>query len=274
MKHNPTRQLMQLLMANARSRGAMDPAEPDDPALEPEEPEIEVVQADDGPHLYLFGCIDSWWGVSAEDLIEALVPYRGQDVHLHINSPGGDVFEGRTMAAAVVAHNGKVHCHIDGLCASASTYPALACNTVEMSQGAMFMVHEGWTMGWGNKRELRKTADLLEQIDADIVADYVKHSNATEAQVVAWMEAETWFKADQALAAGFVDAVASNTKREALADNRVAARSLNTARWNLSAYAHAPQLQAPAAPDPNKVLEDSIADQLQRNRNRVRLLTV
>lgn len=280
-KHD--RRLQQLLAQNARARGAIDPDADPDEAGAGEEPGIMIEIGSDGPHLYLFGAIDCWWGVSAEDLIEALAAYRGQDVHLHINSPGGDVFEGRAMAAAVVAHNGRVQCHIDGICASAATYPALAGSTLDMTQGGMFMIHESWSMAWGNKAELRKTADLLEQIDSDILADYVRHSGASAAQVQAWIEAETWFTAEAAKTAGFVDAVVPNTKRESLADNRTgraAERSRNAALWNLSAYTHPPKLNAPAPTEDEKAaaaaqaLSAQVAEQLQHNRNRVRLLTL
>ncbi|MFK5282192.1 ATP-dependent Clp protease proteolytic subunit, partial [Lacticaseibacillus paracasei] len=79
-------------------------------------------------HVYVNDVIDSYWGASATALITALAGQQDKTVHLHINSPGGDVFEARAMSAAVVAHPGKVVAHIDGVCASAATYLALACS--------------------------------------------------------------------------------------------------------------------------------------------------
>lgn len=229
------------------------------------QPSIRVETADDAPHIYVYDIIDAWWGASATGLLTAFAAAGKGDLHLHINSPGGDVFEARAMAAIVVAHPGNVAVHIDGLAASAATYLALSGNTVSMTQGGMLMVHESWTLAYGNKRELRKTADLLDQVDDSIIADYTRRTGKSAEEVRAWVEAETWFIADKALELGFIDSVDPNTKRDA---------SAQASRWNLSAYANAPKFtktEPPPAPGPD--LAAAAAQQLQANRNRLRLFT-
>ena len=237
--------LMQLLKDNARAEG---------PAP------IRMDGTDTGAHVYVNDVIDSTWGASAAALITALAGVQGPTVHLHINSPGGDVFEARAMAAAVVAHPGTVVAHIDGVCASAATYLALACSEVRMTEGGLFMVHNSWTFAYGNKDELRTTADLLDKIDSTIVADYARKTGASIEQVTAWMDATTWFTAAEALDAKFIDAIDPNTKQSAGAQ----------AQWNLSAYPNAPK---PSAPPPEPDLTALAATQAQLNRNRLRLLT-
>jgi ATP-dependent Clp protease protease subunit len=77
----------------------------------------------------VYDVIDSYWGASAKALVEALDAVGDKTVHLHVNSPGGDVFEARAMVSAVRARQqqgGKVISYIDGLAASAATYLALA----------------------------------------------------------------------------------------------------------------------------------------------------
>ena len=128
------------------------------------------------------------------------------------------------MAAAIVAHPGEVVSHIDGVAASAATYLALAANQVRMSEGGLFMIHNSWTVAFGDKTELRSTADLLDKIDGTILADYVRRTGASADQVRAWMDAETWFTRREALDAKFIDAIDPNTKRDAAAA---------AARWNL-----------------------------------------
>ena len=186
------RKLLQLLKDNARAEGPI--------AIRMDATETDV-------HVYVNDVIDSYWGASATALITALAGQQDKTVHLHINSPGGDVFEARAMSAAVVAHPGKVVAHIDGVCASAATYLALACSEVRMTDGGLFMVHNSWTMAWGNKAELRDTANLLEKIDGTIISDYARKTGASTEQVVAWMDATTWFTAQEALDAKFIDAI-------------------------------------------------------------------
>lgn len=237
--------LMQLLKDNARAEG---------PAA------IRMDATATDAHVYVNDVIDSYWGASAAALITALAGLGDQTVHLHINSPGGDVFEARAMAAAIVAHPGTVISHIDGICASAATYLALAANEVRMTDGGLFMVHNSWTLAYGNKTELRDTANLLDKIDGTIIADYARKTGASAEQVQTWMDATTWFTAQEALDAKFIDAIDANTKAQP---------DTPEARWNLAAYPNAPKLpERPPEPD----LTALAVAQAQTNRNRLRLL--
>lgn len=242
----PNRKLLQLLKDNARAQG-------------PAPIRADATAAD--VHVYINDVIDPYWGASATALITALAGQQDKTVHMHINSPGGDVFEARAMAAAIVAHPGKVVAHIDGVCASAATYLALACTEVRMTDGGLFMIHNSWTMTYGDKAELRTTADLLDKIDGTIAADYTRKTGASAEQVKTWMDATTWFTAQEALAAKFIDAIDPNTKQDPA-----------QAQWNLAAYPNAPKpADKPPAPEPS--LTALAAAQIQTNRNRLRLLT-
>lgn len=235
--------LMQLLKDNARAEG--------------DAPTIRAEVADDGAHIYVYDVIDSYWGASAAALVSALAAAGDKVVHLHINSPGGDVFEARAMAAAISSHAGKVVAHIDGVAASAATYLALAAAEVRMTDGGLFMIHNSWTLAMGDRTELRSTADLLEKIDGTIAASYAAKTAADLAQITGWMEDETWFTAQEALDAKFIDGIDANTQAS------------KQAKWNLSAYANAPAQKEPA-PD----LAVLAAAQLQTNRNRMRLFQI
>lgn len=250
MKHK----LLQLLRDNAQQR-----ADGADVCA------IRVETNDTEAHIYLYDVIDAWWGASAKDLVAALAAAAGRLVHLHINSPGGDVFEARAMSSAIVAYTGEVHSHIDGLAASAATGVALAANKVFINEAGLFMIHNSWTLAWGNKTELRDTADLLDKVDTTISADYANKTGKPLADIEAWMNDETWFTAAEAQDHGFVDEITPNAKRAA-SDQA----SASAGRWNLSAYRHAPKL--PAEPLPAAAMQARIAQQLQTNRNRLALL--
>lgn len=131
-----------------------------------------------------------------------------QTIHLRINSPGGDVFEARAMATAVRTHSAKVIAHIDGVAASCASWIALSADEVEIAQGAFFMVHNSWTWTIGNKADHAASIKLLEKIDGSIVRDYQEKTGKATTQIQQWMDEETWFTADEALAAGFADRIA------------------------------------------------------------------
>lgn len=199
--------------------------------------------------LYIYDMIDAYWGVSALSVIDAVNRAGDAEVlHVYINSPGGDVFEGRAIMAALSRFTGKTIAHIDSLCASAATSIALACNEVEMSAGSFFMIHNASGIAWGDKSAMRETADLLEKIEGSIVADYTAKTGKDAEQIVAWMDAESWFTADEALEHGFIDRITAAPVSSGKAGNA----------WNLAAYAKAPAAltaapapaEPPAAPTP------------------------
>lgn len=217
---------------------------------------VNLVKNQDAASIYIYDIISSDWGVSALAVVDAITQIGDvSTLNVHINSPGGDVFEGRAIMAALSRFKGKTVAHIDSLCASAATSIALACDEVIMSDGAFFMIHNASGMAWGDKTTLRDTADLLEKIEGAIIADYTNKTSKEPAQIATWMEAETWFDAKEALANGFID--------------RIADTKATSNAWNLSTYANTPTaLLKEPAPTPEPIPEPSMT---QANANRMRL---
>lgn len=173
-------------------------------------------------------------GVCPQDFVPALVALDVDTIHLHINSPGGDVFAAQAMATAIKQHKAKVVAHIDGVAASAATSIACACDEVVMADGAMYMIHNAWTIALGDRNDFRETADLLEKIDGALADAYAGRTGRDKTEMAGYMDAETWFTAQEAIDIGLADRLA-DTKAKAQA-------------WNLSAYAKAPP---PGEPDPD-----------------------
>ena len=167
--------------------------------------------AKDEATVYLYDAIDPYWGIDAGEFVKALSEITAKTIHLRINSPGGSVFDAEAIQTALQQHKARVVAHIDGMAASAATYVALAADEVEMSDGAMFMIHNAWTFAFGNASELVDTAALLEKIDANLLRDYQAKTGASAEQIKQWMDAETWFTAQEALTNGFVDRIYGNT---------------------------------------------------------------
>ena len=219
-----------------------------------------VTRAGDAASLYIYDVISSDWGVSALSVIEAINQAGdAQTLNVHINSPGGDVFEGRAIMAALAAFRGKTVAKIDALCASAATSIALACNEIEMSDGAFFMIHNASGMAWGDKTALREAANVLEKIEGAIVNDYTSRTGKDEQEIRDLMQAETWFTAKEALDFGFID--------------RITEKSVAKNTWNLSAYANAPKPPDPQ-PAPEPTPEPANAGFSVSARNRLRLLEI
>ena len=159
---------------------------------------------------------------------------KAETIHLRINSPGGDVFAARAMATAIRAHQSKVIAHIDGIAASAASYVALAADEIEIAAGAFVMIHRAWGVGFGTSEDMRQLADLLDKVDGEIEADYVRETGNTAEAIAVWMDAETWFTADEAVSNGFADRITEGAKAQAL--------------WNLAAFDRPPPMAAEAVP--------------------------
>lgn len=162
--------------------------------------------------FYLYDVI-SPWNDCAKKLKDFLNDQEeGTDVHIHINSPGGDCFEGRTMASLIRTYSGKVICHIDGVAASAASTVAVVCDEVHMSIGTQIMIHNAWCFTAGNKKELQDTIGLLQDIDQNIRKDYAMKTGLDESEIEEMMDAETWMNADKAIEKGFADVIDEGKK--------------------------------------------------------------
>lgn len=222
---------------------------------------LNLVRNDSGSEatLYVYDTIDPWYGVNAQDVARVVAGLdMAVTLNVRINSPGGDVFEARAISSQLKQFGGKVVAYIDGLAASAATTIAMAADEVVISDGSFFMIHNAWAMAIGNKVDMTEMATLLDKIDGAIVNDYTGKTGKSIDEVKAWMDAETWFTAQEAVDIGFADRMAGSS-------------SAASAKWNLAAYEKAPK--ALLEQEPAKDEKDWSAVHAN-NERRLRLLQV
>lgn len=148
-----------------------------------------------------------FWGVQARDVLRDLDAIDAAEIHVRLNSPGGDVFDGQAIYTALREHPARIVVHVDALAASIASLIAMAGDELRMARGSFLMVHHPWNITVGNAAEHRRTADLLDRIGEEVlVRAYMERSGASREQVVAWMDDETWFTPEEARAAGLADA--------------------------------------------------------------------
>lgn len=165
--------------------------------------------------LRLYDPIDSWggdWGVSAKEFAVALaaVPRDTTEIRLHINSPGGEVFEAVAILNQLRAHPAKVVAVVDGLAASAASFLATGADETIMGQNTQLMIHDAWGLCIGNAGDMRGLADLLDRLSNDIADIYGAKAGGTTEDWRTAMIAESWYSADEAVAAGLADSVAGD----------------------------------------------------------------
>ena len=172
-------------------------------------------------------------GITAKTFLEDLKKLKGKDVTIHINSTGGDVFQGQAIYTALKNYTGKVTVKIEGLAASMATIIALAADRVEMTSNSLFMIHSPMSNVFGNKAQMRKQINALEKVETTMLSVYKAKTNISEDEIEQMMARETWLSAHEALELGFVDEVLGAVKVVARYDlsgyqNKTAEEILNT----------------------------------------------
>ncbi|MCZ4300770.1 head maturation protease, ClpP-related [Microbacterium oxydans] len=186
--------------------------------------------------LHLYGAIGGFWGdIIAGDVVREIHALDVATLDVYVNSPGGDVYDGIAIRNALRQSSAHVVIHVDGLAASAASYIACAGDEVVMGENAEIMIHDAWNIVLGNAEELRVAASDLDRISDNIAAMYAEKAGGTAASWRELMKAETWYTAEEAVAAGLADRLDSDTATDAAA-----------AHFDLSMFAHAGRAAAPA----------------------------
>lgn len=190
-----------------RFHGSLKPERRSVLAMEPKT-EVEGTVAT----MRLYDPIDSWgdvWGVSAKEFTDAIdaLPDAVTEIRLHINSPGGEVFEAVAMMNALRRHDARVVAIVDGIAASAASFLAVAADETVMSKNSTLMIHDAWGICIGNAADMRQLADLLDQLSNNIAAVYAEKAGGTVDEWRQTMVGEKWYTADEAVAAGLADSV-------------------------------------------------------------------
>lgn len=172
-----------------------------------------IENADDGERarVYVYDVIGGWYLDSAE-FVKDVHAITAPNIDLHVNSPGGLVFDAVSMFEAVRNHPAHVDTHIDGLAASAASFVALAGDTVEIARGGRVMIHDAAGIAIGNASDMREYADLLDAVSDDISGYYAEKAGGSAKSWRTAMQQTTWYSAAEAVEVGLADRVAGGKK--------------------------------------------------------------
>ena len=159
--------------------------------------------------MFIYGTVGQSWyddGVSASDVAKSISEAGKIDrIALRINSPGGSVFEGAAIFTQIKAAGVPIDVRVDGLAASAAFTIAMAGDTIEMGEAAMMMLHNAWGVAMGEADDMRREAELLDKISAQMAGIYANRSGQTLDDVLAMMKVETWLGPQDAVDKGFAN---------------------------------------------------------------------
>lgn len=174
----------------------------------------------DRAEVMLYGAISDWDGITANDFVRELRGITAKAIDLHINSPGGLVFDAVAIYSALRNHPATVDVSIDGLAASAASFIAMAGDTVAIEKPAKMMIHDAAGLVIGNAVDMRQMADLLDELSDTIAGIYADRAGGPVSKWRTAMQAETWYSSADAVKAGLADRVAGEKTSTAPEDRR------------------------------------------------------
>ena len=130
---------------------------------------------------------------------------EGAMLEIHINSEGGDAYEGTAiynlLKDAPIRKTGIV----DGRCFSAATFILMACDDRVMNTGTNLLVHNAWTVAAGNADDLRAAADDLDKLMESNRKIFIERCGISEETLIDLMKEEKLLTPKEALEYGFID---------------------------------------------------------------------
>lgn len=181
----------------------------------------------DEAEVYIYDEI-GYFGTSAQQFVRDLQAVKAGRIRLHLNTPGGDVFDGIAIHNALRDHAASVTVQVDSLAASIGSVIAMAGERVTMARHATMMIHDPYGAALGNADDMRKMAEVLDQLGDTIAGIYAERAGGAVSLWRSRMAEETWYTDRAAVEAGLADDVAGDDAAEA--ENR----------FDLSIFRHPP----------------------------------
>jgi ATP-dependent Clp endopeptidase proteolytic subunit ClpP len=185
--------------------------------------------------IYIYDEI-GYFGVSASDFVEEMKNIDATEIDLHINSPGGEVFDGFAIYSTLKQHSATITTYIDALAASAASFIAMAGDKIIATKQARLMIHNARGIVIGESTDMRSTADQLDALSDTISEIYADKTGGTKESFRKMMNETTWFSAQQAKETGLVDEIQGQSDTEN--------------KWDLTIFGQVvPEIPAPT-PEP------------------------
>ena len=171
-----------------------------------------IPKPDGGASILLYGEVGPWGEITSERVVAELLALEREyhSIDVRINSNGGDVFTGIAIFNALAQSKADIKIYIDGIAASIAGVIALCGKPLYMSQYARLMLHKVSGGAYGSARELRETADLIDDLEGSLAEMIGARAKLSKEEVHSRYFADGkdhWLGAQAALEAGMIDGI-------------------------------------------------------------------
>lgn len=201
--------------------------------------------------ITIYGYISEydWWeeDVTPQRFNEDLSALGEVDeLNIRINSGGGSVTAGVAIHSMLKRHAAKVNVYVDGWAASIASIIAMAGDRIIMGKGSMMMIHNPSSYAWGEAKDLRKQAEVLDQVRESLLDVYESRTGKTREEITDLLDDETWFTSSQAVENGFADEVEESLP--VVASMRNGTAFFNGIGFDFTKFKNAPKLPGAQPP--------------------------
>lgn len=165
-----------------------------------------MAASEDALEVFIFDDISPWAEPNAKDLAEMVAGTDAGTVDVHINSFGGDVSEGLAIYNTLINSGKHIRTFCDGFACSVASLIFMAGEERIMNELSLLMIHNPWTRTTGNADDMKKQAEVLEQIGGILMTAYEKTGLSSD-EIKSMMDAETWLDANDAKEKGFATTI-------------------------------------------------------------------
>jgi len=173
-----------------------------------------------GCKILIYGYISTWEydGVSSKSFVTELAQAEAsyKEINVHINSNGGDVFEGLAIFNALRNSQSNINIYIDGVAASIASVIALCGKSVYMNRYSRMMIHSVTAGSYGNAQQMEEAAKMIRDIESILVSIFSDKTGLKDTDVKKkWFDgSDHWLTADEAIEAKLINGVFDGVKAE------------------------------------------------------------
>jgi ATP-dependent protease ClpP protease subunit len=147
---------------------------------------------------------------------------------VHLNSNGGDVYNGMRMRTLFQECSVPIAVLVDGASCSAGTFLSVLAPYRVMVDTSTCLIHDYAAFMMGKREDLVHDHRMIEMVRAELIEAYLAHSRLQREQLIQMMKRDIYLGADFCLAHGVCDRVIRPGGPEAMAK----ARAVRYARLN------------------------------------------
>lgn len=129
-------------------------------------------------------------------------------IYIHINSPGGRIFDGFSAMDAILRCDVPTISVVDGRAASAATFLSMVADKRTITPHSYMLIHQLSSGMWGKYEDFKDNMSNLDELMRVITNLYIERTALPKKKLKGILKHDLYFNAQKCLKYGLVDEVA------------------------------------------------------------------